>query len=218
MKIMKRTIGFLGCCLIMATAFSQDYARLDKGKAIDITIEFMSQLKKNQTFSYNDEIKYFGGELTAYSATILMQLGYINEQGNWIKPKPKISFLCELIRMNRNMILLEKSKVEYCFAGIPRQFSSSDNSWHDWIFAFQTVYVQAKTSMDENVGDIKMIIFFFRAPQQGLDFPIFVDGKPLADLLGFEHIDISNIAKRIPRLKKYELSKLIEHIKHLAEE
>lgn len=213
---MKKIIILSSLCLIMITGHAKDYANeFDREKAINIAMGFISQLKRNQVFTYEDEVKYFGVELTLYSYVILEQLGYVNELGGWIKPKPKISFICELIRMQRDTVLLEKPFGEFFIAGIPCD-SLHDGS-RDWLFDAQVIYIQKKEAeQGAYAGNCRMIMFYFRNSQQpGLRFPIFIDGKPLAPKLGFEYIDVSDIAKGVPRLKTNELKRLIEHIKHL---
>jgi len=135
---------------------------------------------EDKPFTYDDEVKYFG-ELSLYSAALLTDLGYLDASGKWIKQKPKMSFLCELIRTNRQQFMWEGNDSSFSFAGIPREFNKTS---YEWPIDGQVVFVQCK----ENTQNINVILFYYRIPQQKIDFPIYINGDALSQKLGFKTV------------------------------
>lgn len=178
-------------------------------KACTLTHDFLTQLKDNTPFTYKDEEKYFG-KITLYSAYTLMQLGYIDEKGAWKKPKPPYSYLCELIRINSSLLFMKKAETQYVFAGIPH-IILENNSFSSQLFSAKVAYVQHEKSTSASLtSEAKIVIFHYRIPQNKLDFPIYINGKSFAELIGYELSPDG-----IPVLKSEILKKLVEHIESL---
>jgi hypothetical protein len=104
-------------------------------------------------------------------------------------------------------MLLKNPKEKYYFSGLPN-YVTKDGLFSDETFYAKIAFIQIQDlSPYEPVGNVKSIIIGYRIPQKRLDFPIFVDGKPLQEHLGF----ISG-SKGVPELGKSELDKLVKHI------
>ena len=178
--------------------------------SIGLANKFVTKLRANTPFLYEDEVAFFG-ELTMYSYVILHKLGYVNDSGQWIKSKPKYSYLGELIRLNSNFILLENPKEEYFFSGRPN-YVTKDGLYEDDTFYAKIAFIQIQGfAQDGPVGNIRNIIIEYGIPKKKLDFPILIDGKPLVEYLGF-----IRDSKGVSELGKNELDKLVKHIAALS--
>jgi len=203
---MKKTFLFLLLLLLFVQNSNAD--KYESSESISLGYKFIMQLRANTPFSYEDECFFFG-EKTAYSYVILHKLGYLDEKGQWIKKKPKYSYLCELIRLNSDFILLPRPCSEYYFAGAP-QIVSNDGSLFESTLYGRLAYVQGpKVSQGEPIGNSKIVIITYRIPQKRIDFPILVNETSLAEKLGFVY------DRRVPRLKEDILNRLVEHINKL---
>lgn len=198
--------------LLMFTSisiFADNNKAYDSTSAIELASKFIAKLRTNTPFLYEDEVAFFG-EKTLYSYVILQKLGYVNEKGQWIKAKPKYSYLCELIRLNSDFLLLKDPSGEYYFSGI-QKIVSKDAKLYDSPFDANIAYVQeVKASPDGLVNSAKNIIIRYRIPQKKLDLPIFSDGKPL-----LEHMGFSLDPKGVPQLGEKELDALLKHMSSL---
>ena len=190
--MIKKILTVFGVCFIVLIGDASDFCSED---AIKLTREFFFRLRENRSFSYDEELKFFPKE-SLYSSAILLQLGYMNEQGKWIKAKPKISFLCELLRLHKDTLLLPESNELCIFAGIPTDYVG--NSKCKWVFDAQIAVMQ----LYKEVNLFRQVTLFYRVPQKKIDFPIYVDGALLADIIGFK------ITNGIPVLDKNTLDKL----------
>ena len=194
--------------LMSQSVMGYDNKEYDSNGAIDLTYKFITKLRADTPFLYEDEVTFFG-EKTLYSYVILHKLGYVDEKGQWIKPKPKYSYLCELIRLNSNFILLKNPARQYYFGGIPKDVASYD--LYVPPFYSNIAFIQEQNSSPGGlVGYAKSVIIGFRIPQKRLDLPIFIDGKPLLESLGF-----TPDSKGVPELGKNELDKLVKHISNM---
>lgn len=195
-----KKLYFIFCFfMICLTSKSQDF---DRGHAIRLTIDFLEQLERNIPFSYDVGEKFFSAT-SLYSYVILFQLGYMDEQGKWLKAKPKISFICELIRLKRELILQKNSSCDIVIAGNVANIDFKHHRYFQW--PIDTLITCIQKSNDKNTEEVKIIVFYYRIPQKKFDFPIWVNGTALATELGFVLND-----KGIPRLRSDMLSKLQE--------
>lgn len=197
-------ITLLTCRFCMAN----DY---DQSKANSLVKEFITQLRQNKPFSYEDEIKYFG-ELTLHSYMILQSLEYVDKSGQWLKEKPKYSYLCELIRLNSDLILMESPQSEYYFSNI-YQIPKENHFINSDLYAM-IAYVQHKTPPLETKGEPAMIaLFTYNIPHNKISFPVFINGLSFFSKIGFE---IESFKDPLPRFNESAKKKLISHMKQLV--
>jgi len=181
----------------------------DTDAAIALANSFVAKLRADTPFLYEDELVYFGGSLFLHSYVILNKLGYMDEKGQWLKPKPKYSYLGELIRLNSALILLDNPKKEYYFTGMSKTVTSTGLS--DTVLIARIAFVQEKNSAPNGfVGQAKSVVFGYSTPQKKLDLPLIADGKSVLECVGF-----TANPKGVPELGKNELDKLVEHISSL---
>lgn len=181
----------------LLSAYSKDF---NEEQAIKLAAEFLTQLRTNRQFSYDDERKYFP-DMNLYSVVILSRLGYLDEKGVWLKAKPKISFLCELIRLKREFILQPECDNEIFLTGKTGSFSLKNNNYSQWPIDTLITCIQRNSRKKES--HMKIIVFYYRIPQKRIDFPVAVNGVSLASELGFFIND-----NGIPELRSDILSKL----------
>ncbi len=204
---MKKTFLFLLLLLLFVQNGNAD--EYDSNESISLGYKFITQLRTNTPFSYEDECFFFG-EKTAYSYVILHKLGYLDKKGQWIKEKPKYSYLCELIRLNSDFMLLPRPCSECYFAGKPKIVSREGDLFDDNFYG-RVAYMQGTTDPnDAPIGNSKIVIITYRIPQKRIDFPILVNETSLAEKLGFVYD-----SHRVPCLKEDILNRLVEHINKL---
>lgn len=179
----------------------------DQASSIELARSFIDRLQHPQPITYEEEKAYFG-EMTLYSCVLLSQFGYIDDAGRWSQDKPKYSLLGELIRLNASDYYLDGEKNEYFFASIPKM--KINGKLDDGHLYASIAYLQERSSCSFLL-DFKAIIITYRIPQKRLDFPILVNGKSLATLLGFR----LNEDKRIVLDKKAFLT-LKNHLSKLT--
>jgi len=192
--------------LLMSQFVFCDQFNYSSDDSICLANKFINKLREDTPFLYEDEVTFFGN-FSLYSYVILHKLGYVDEQGEWIKPKPKYSYLCELIRINSHFILLKQTYTQYYFAGGSKTVGKDglyDNSSYAYIGYVQE---QHDYSSADLVSNAKSLIIRYNKPRKSLDFPMLIDGTPFLKYLGF----ISD-SKGVPELGKDELDKLVKHI------
>lgn len=153
----------------------------ESAASIELARNFIDRLQVQQPITYEEENFYFG-ELTLYSAILLLQFGYIDESGKWLQDKPEYSLLCELIRLHASDYFLHGKKTEYFFASIPK--IKVNRKLEDGIFNAFIAYVQERSNYSYLQAS-ETIILTYRIPQRKLDFPILINGESLASKLGF---------------------------------
>jgi len=165
---------------ISTSAFCNDF---NANSAVTLAHSFIDKLRADTPFLYRDECTFWGEEsLPGY--IILYKLGYVNEQGQWIKPRPEYSFLGELIRLHAKKLLLDHPDEESFCANTIRTVMA-DNVLTESPFLAQVSYLQ-RPKRNEIGGDARNIIFYFKIKQEKLDFPILVNGNSLLEQMGFE--------------------------------
>lgn len=210
-----KTLFLVSVIFMSQCVMGYEKKEYDSDGAIDLAYKFINKLRADTPFLYEDEVAFFG-EKTLYSYVILHKLGYVDEKGQWIKPKPRYSYLCELIRLNSGLILLKNPARQYYFSGISKDVAripqeASSEGLYDDLFYSNIAFIQEQNSSPSDlVGYAKSVIIGFRIPQKRLNLPIFVDGKPLLEYLGF-----TPDSKGVPELGKNELDKLVKHISNM---
>ena len=55
-----------------------------------LPVQFIRSVRQDQPIPYQEELKFFS-QLSLHSYVILYELGYVDNLGRWIKPRPKYS-------------------------------------------------------------------------------------------------------------------------------
>ena len=196
-------------------------------KSMQLVNSLVIKLQKNTPFSYSDEEFYLGGLM---GFTILSQLGYQDKAGRWLKSKPKYSYLGELLRLKRQLIIPPKkssfniylsSNIIYGTNYTQKTYGKEQN---DKTF----IYVTLNWTSDSNEAflcctknNYMTITFKVFAPVSGYKKLIYFDdilvnGKPLPYLLGFRRKNVSKDSDLyVPYLPKKDLEALKLHISKL---
>ena len=158
-------------------------------EAIELTRRFIHKIEGRLYLTYEDEIVFFG-EKSLYSYCLLLQAGYVDESGAWLREPPEYSLLCRLIRRFRRSILMRPCHQEQFFCGPPGLRSGTEKLVEAASF-LNIAYMQANFSEDECKA--RTVILKYRLAQKVFDFPVFVNGISLARLLGFRRTPTGRI-------------------------
>lgn len=175
----KKIVVIIAVMILGTTVMAKE--GYESAASIELARNFIDRLQVQQPITYEEENFYFG-ELTLYSAILLLQFGYIDESGKWLQDKPEYSLLCELIRLHASDYFLHGKKTEYFFASIPK--IKVNRKLEDGIFNAFIAYVQERSNYSYLQAS-ETIILTYRIPQRKLDFPILINGESLASKLGF---------------------------------
>ena len=172
-----------------------------------LPISFIRTAMQTHPVPYEEEIKLFP-ELSLHSYVLLSQLGYVDSMGKWKKARPKFSPLLELIRINRATVwgTADVLKMEY-FTGDVKWYR--DGREGDRMF-YKLSCVILSFSQDES----KTVVFTMHNTEMNrkIDFPITVNGKNLARMLGFVYKDGE---EGVPQLDPSVLARLKDHLDNL---
>ena len=190
-------------------------------ESIKLVKSLIMKLKTNKPFVYSEAQNY--SSLMDY--TILFQLGYQDKAGRWLKAKPKYSYICELLRQNRELILSSYSRMRIYASATSLH---KKKVGHNNIFVIDEnktfVYVTLEWIPESKSSFLfcqkygyKTVTFKVLALKSGykklyLDDTI-INGKPLPYLLGFRRKLFSpNKDQYIPYFPDENLKSLKKHI------
>ena len=88
---------------------------LNEHKAIKLVFALLEKLEKDTIFTSEDDLYFFGNTPYNPSSQFLIQLGYLNGNGEILKKLPPYSFYGELLRLNREL-LIENFKYKLFYA------------------------------------------------------------------------------------------------------
>lgn len=137
----KKIVVIIAVMILGTTIMAKE--EYESAASIELARNFIDRLQVQQPITYEEENFYFG-ELTLYSAILLLQFGYIDESGKWLQDKPEYSLLCELIRLHASDYFLHGKKTEYFFASIPK--IKVNRKLEDGIFNAFIAYVQERSN------------------------------------------------------------------------
>jgi hypothetical protein len=194
--------------------FSSDELK-EKSTSLSLTRIFFEKLKSNTPFKYEDE-KLFFGEKTLYSYVILNKLGYLNNKGQWIKQKPKYSFICELIRMYRDKFMLQNPTFENIIEGNNFLLLQNRRIVKDSFYKYVVFVQKIKSKKLFKPAKLSVIVLQYRIPQKKLDIPLYVNGDFFPYIIGFrEDSRNAELLSPKPDISKKILDKLVKHINSL---
>ena len=206
-------------CLIAAVYFylsRNDHAgkKADENVLIAKVAEFFNKLDADKVFTYEDELYFFGEFSSVGSIILLKEMDYIDARGKYKKQKPVYSPLCELIRINKDMLLL-KGDIARTYASGSLFFNHikdgiKKNQINQCLISVQQ-YEKNKGFGGLLIGETRNILFTAFDDGNYLSFPVLVDGKCLLSMLGFEYCE---------KDKNYSISKeslgiITTHLKNL---
>lgn len=161
-------------------------------ESIKFVKSLVMKLQENTPFSYSDEEFYLGGFM---GFTILSQLGYQDKAGRWLKSKPKYSYIGELLRQNRELILSKKARMKIYASGTSLQ---GEKIYDNKTFVYVTLE-WASNSKEAFLcctkNNYRIVTFTVFTPISGYKKSIYfenilVNGEPIAYLLGFRRKEI----------------------------
>ena len=165
-----------------------------------LPVQFIRSVRQDQPILYQEELKFFS-QLSLHSYVILYELGYVDNLGKWIKPRPKYSPLMELIRMNREVLWgKDIEKISY-FTGQTQWFCNGKEG----TLLFGALSCVILKSSDGSSRTVVIYRHNTRVNTQ-IDFPITVNGQDVSAMLGF--VDKNGV----PELKPDVLEKLKKHL------
>ena len=91
------------------TPLKQTKMKISDQELINFTLSFVRNVASKNNFTLKDD-KYFLGGVDMLQAILLMQLGYMDEAGRWIKPQPKKSLFGLILKKHRKIFELENKK------------------------------------------------------------------------------------------------------------
>ena len=169
-------------------------------KAINIVNLLINKLQENTVFSASDGNNFFSHSILEF--VLFSQLGYQDKAGAWLKPKPKISYIGELIRINRHLIIFQKaSSREY--AATKTFCRRNDKEKYKEYLSKTFVYVTLiwiknghESFLCSTKNNYKTITFEVMVNPKGtkaiIDLEgVLINGVPLAYLLGFRRKNVS---------------------------
>ena len=83
--------------------------------AVGLVEELLDMLKNESQLTY-DKGQYFFRGMTYLEFNIMEALGYQDQAGKWLKPKPSQSYLGSLLLMKKKLILPSSSEDNPCFS------------------------------------------------------------------------------------------------------
>lgn len=173
--------------LISASLFGQEKSYMD---ALRLSFELLDKLEANTPFTMQDGEKYFGpvGQIPSLNVFLLMELGYLDNYGNPVKPLPKYSPLGELVRMNRCLFI---QKDEYTASFFPSEewYKTADGELSKASSNTNNVFIFVQLRQKENnveCSDRRILCFDYNKIGKFFYFYDFsVDGKSIPKSLGF---------------------------------
>ena len=212
--------------MMFLLSFSQIAWSLDSREIESIRLikSLVEKLQENKPFYYSDKTYLLG----YMEFTILSQLGYQDKARRWLKAKPKYSYMGELLRKNRELIVPNNSEMKIYASTTTFHKKKVGN---DKIFVFDDdktfVYVTLEWTLNADKSILlctkngyRVITFKILALKSGykklyLDDTL-VNGKPLPYLLGFRRKKFSEDSDLyVPYLPKKDLDALKLHISKL---
>ena len=181
------TVVHIGLFSLPNAAMGERPKDEDIDNAILLVHEFFRKLESGTNFSFEEGAKFFGPVVTYNMRTLVfMDLGYFpqnNRPGRpkWLKPKPSISPLGYLFQRKRELLLpKDTSRSPVYIAGQIKYMR--DDELKVGTDHFFGVYIQF--SLSDGSLD-KLVSVRYNAVSNSLMFPFTVNGRDIAEDLGF---------------------------------
>ena len=167
-------------CLMLICA-SQVIMASHRSHAAELAYCFIKRLSIDKPITTSEMNKFFTDN-NLLNSVLLRQMGYIDGTGRYIKAKPEQSPLGELIRLNfskLNVIDIQR----FAAAEGEQIFFIKGKAVSTGIYK----YILFSDYGENKSTELKTVIFTYSIRQKKLEFPIFVNGHSLAEILGFEY-------------------------------
>ena len=187
------------CIIIVLLSLNQIViAETDSTK---LAYAFLKRLTIEQPIT-TAEMNIFFHENNFLNNVLLWQLDYIDDSGKILMPLPEYSPLGELFRLNRAKLIKDIDIKNFVAIEGKQQFFIDGNKQTTNLYK----YVLISDFGQKDITKLNTIIFTYSIQQNKLDFPIYVNGISLMDLLGFKYQD------GLPELSADMIKKLKLHL------
>lgn len=200
---MNKLLLLICSCVLPIILGAEDRLPTSGNAAEPLPIRFIRRTVSDRPVLYEEEIKFFS-ELSLHSFAILSELGYVDQAGKWQKPRPKYSPLLELIRMNRKKLWDEDVEEMDYFDGEVRWYR---NGREGKLLFGKLSCIILKSAR----GGGRTVVIFMHDTEvnRKMDFPITVNGRDAAEMLGFTY------KNGVPQLEHDALQRLKTHLNNL---